>query len=62
MDLFNITQMFHRYCHGCSDLEIELIEPEKYYAAGQMYVGSDCTITCSHYDLCHRLRESIKEK
>lgn len=29
MDLFNITQMFHRYCHGCPELEIELIEPEK---------------------------------
>ena len=43
-------------------MEIEMIEPEKYYAGGNVYFGSDCTITCSHYDLCHRLRESIKDK
>ena len=62
MDLFNITQMFHRYCHGCPELEIELIEPEKYYAADQMYMGSDCTIKCKHYELCERLMESIRGK
>ncbi len=62
MTLFNVNQIFHKYCQGCPDMEIEMIEPEKYYAGGNVYFGSDCTITCSHYDLCHRLRESIKDK
>ena len=42
-------------CYECKDIEVN-VKTERLYCGGNEAVEADCTITCTHADVCKKLK------